>query len=766
MSVYIKRRGNVVLKKGIVLSVSRSSEKISEDIHLSIGGMSCAGCVVGVETALRSVPGVIEANVNFAEHTALVKGSVTTAALTDAVVQAGFEAAELRDEGDQSEKEAIELAYYRTLLTRAIVAALVGLPLFVAGMVGVLPDIFSDAGRLFWLFAGVVTLAVLVYSGGHFFSGALKSFHAHNANMDTLIAMGTGTAWLFSMVVIAVPNLVPPFAHHAYFEAAAIIIALINFGSALEMRARGRTSEAIKRLIGLQPKTARVVRNGVEQDILISEVGLDETLRVRPGERIPVDGTLIDGHSTVDESMLTGEPVPVSKQLGDEVVGGTINVAGSFLYQAKRIGSDTVLAQIIEMVRQAQSSKPAIGRLADKISAVFVPSVLLIAILTFVLWMHFSGQFSYALVATMTVLIIACPCALGLATPMSIMVGVGKAAEQGVLIRNGEALQQAGKLSVVVLDKTGTVTQGAPAVTKLQCFDGWSEEQLLQFAASVEAGSEHPLAAAIIAEAKQRDLTLLESQSFEAVVGHGVCAVVDGKSVLLGNSKLMKLNDIDVSNVMDDLHRLAVDAQTPMLLAVDNCLMGIVAVSDPIKADSKAAIERMHAIGLKVVMITGDQQASADAVARQVGVDEVIAEVLPQDKSSAVSALQQQGHVVGMVGDGINDAPALAQADVGFAIGGGTDVAIESSDITLMRGSLHGVVDAIQISRATLKNIKQNLFGAFVYNVLGIPVAAGVLFPLFGLMLSPIIAGAAMAMSSLTVVSNANRLRYVETGRK
>ena len=746
--------------------VGRSPEQISEDIHLSIGGMSCAGCVAGVETALRSVPGVIEANVNFAEHTALVKGAVSTAALTEAVVQAGFEAAELRDEDDQSEKEAIELAYYRTLLTRAIVAALVGLPLFVAGMVGVLPDISSDAGRLFWLFSGVVTLAVLVYSGGHFFSGALKSFRAHNANMDTLIAMGTGTAWLFSMVVIAVPNLVPPFAHHAYFEAAAIIIALINFGSAMEMRARGRTSEAIKRLIGLQPKTARVVRNGVEQDIQISEVVFDDTLRVRPGERIPVDGKLIDGYSTVDESMLTGEPVPVMKKIDDEVVGGTINVAGSFLYQAKRIGKDTVLAQIIEMVRQAQSSKPAIGRLADKISAVFVPTVLLIAILTFVLWMHFFGQFSYALVATMTVLIIACPCALGLATPMSIMVGVGKAAEQGVLIRNGEALQQAGNLAVVVLDKTGTVTQGAPAVTTLQCFDGCSETQLLQFAASVETGSEHPLATAIIAEAKQRDVALFEVQSFEAITGHGVRAVVDGKTVLFGNSKLMQAHDIDVSSVMADLNSLAVQAQTPMLLAVEKRLFGIIAVSDPLKEDSEMAIKRMHAIGLKVVMITGDQQATAEAVARQVGIDEVIAEVLPQDKSSAVSALQQQGYVVGMVGDGINDAPALAQADVGFAIGGGTDVAIESADITLMRGSLHGVVDALKISRATLKNIKQNLFGAFIYNIFGIPVAAGVLYPLFGLMLNPIIAGAAMAMSSLTVVSNANRLRYVEIERK
>jgi Cu+-exporting ATPase len=728
-------------------------------LRLSIGGMSCAGCVAGVETALRSVAGVTAASVNFVEHTALVEGRVNAAALVQAVTAAGYEAAVLTDGDATAEKEAAEFAYYRRLLRRALVAALVGGPLFVAGLAGVLPPLNTPGGRLFWLLAGLATLGVLIYSGGHFFSGTRKSFRAHNANMDTLIAMGTGSAWLYSMAVVIQPDLVPTLAQHAYFEAAAIIIALINFGAALEMRARGRTSEAIKRLIGLQPKMARVLRNGEELDVSIDSVGLDETLRVRPGERIAVDGIVIEGHSSVDESMLTGEPLPVAKQKGDEVVGGTINVSGSFLFQAKRIGSQTVLARIVEMVRQAQSSKPAIGRLADRVAAIFVPAVLIIAVVTLLLWLNLYPDASYALVASMTVLIIACPCALGLATPMSIMVGVGKAAEYGVLIRNGEALQQSGRLTTVVLDKTGTVTAGRPSVTTVIALGDWDESRLLAFAASVETGSEHPLAAAIIDAAQLPSDASLPVADFEAITGKGVSASVDGRRILLGNQRLMQDNHIDCHAVVAQLLKLAALAQTPMLLAIDEQLAGIIAVSDPVKPDSKAAIRRMHVIGLKVVMITGDHQATADAVAAEVGIDEVMAEVLPQHKADRVAALQQRGEVVAMVGDGINDAPALARSDVGFAIGGGTDVAIESADITLMRDSLHGVVDALLISRATLRNIHQNLFGAFFYNALGIPVAAGILFPVMGVMLNPMLAGAAMALSSLTVVSNANRLR-------
>jgi len=628
-----------------------------------------------------------------------------------------------------------------------------------------LPMLDMPGGRIFWLLVGAATLWVLVYAGGHFFRGAWKAFLAHNANMDTLIALGTGAARLYSILIVAFPGMVPSLARHAYFEAAAVIIALINLGQALEMRARGKTSEAIKRLIGLQPKTARVVRDGVERDIPISEVGLDETLRVRPGEKIPVDGVIIDGHSSVDESMLTGEPMPVEKKVGDEVVGGTLNKSGTFLFQAKRIGADTALARIIEMVRRAQSTKPAIGRLADKISAVFVPTVLILAVITFLVWHNVGPEpkFSYALVATMTVLIIACPCALGLATPISIMVGVGKAAEYGILIRNGEALQQAGKLTTIVLDKTGTVTEGHPAVTALVPAAGWDEDRLLALAASIEAGSEHPLAEAITVAAKTKGLKLSAAAGFEAIAGHGVSATIDGKRVLLGNARLMNKFHIDPGSLSGRAQELAARAQTPMFLAVDGVAAGIVAVADPIKPDSRDAIARLHALGLKVVMITGDNRATADAVAREVGVDEVMAEVLPGEKADKVTALQQRGEIVGMVGDGINDAPALAQADVGYAIGTGTDVAIESADVTLMRGSLHGVADAIAISRATVRNIKQNLFGAFIYNVLGIPVAAGVLYPLTGLMLNPMIAGAAMAMSSVTVVSNANRLRWFQS---
>lgn len=731
-------------------------------IRLSISGMSCAGCVASVENALNNVAGVSSATVNFAEHTATVEGNVSPDELVNAVVASGYEAAELKGGEDEAEKEAAEMEYYRRLLKKAGVAAIVGVPLFILGMSGLLPSMANDTGRFLWLIVGVVTIAVLVYSGGHFFTGAVKAARNHNANMDTLIALGTGTAWVYSMIIVAFPGLVPTMAQHAYFEAAAIIIALINFGSALEMRARGKTSEAIKRLIGLQPKTARVIRDGVEQDIAIEEVGLDETLRVRPGERIAVDGVIIEGHSSVDESMLTGEPIPVQKQQGDEVVTGTINKTGSFLFRAKRIGKDTALSQIIEMVRTAQSSKPAIGRLADKVSSIFVPTVLIIAVITFLAWFNFAAidqPVTFAIVTTMTVLIIACPCALGLATPISIMVGVGKAAEFGTLIRNGDALQQAGRLSTIILDKTGTVTEGRPSVTEIMPADDWSQDKLLQWAASLEQGSEHPLAEAIVNSASERQIQLLKAEQFNAISGHGVEGNIEDQQVLLGNRKLMQDRNIDISAIDDSAKELTRKAQTPMFMTVAGRVVGIISVADAIKEDSKTAIQRMHDLGLKVVLLTGDNQATAEAVARQVGIDEVIAEVLPQDKADKVASLQQRGDRVGMVGDGINDAPALARADVGFAIGTGTDVAIESADITLMRGSLHGVVDAINISNATVRNIKQNLFGAFVYNTLGIPIAAGVLFPIMGVLLNPMIAGAAMAMSSVTVVSNANRLR-------
>jgi Cu+-exporting ATPase len=763
-------------------------------VRLSIGGMSCAGCVATVENALKGVPGVNVAAVNFAEHTATVQGIAPPAVLIAAVKAAGYEAAELRGAQDEAEKEAAELAHYRALWRRFIVAAAVGAPLMLMEPFGLMPHVGIPATMPFWLAVGAASLFVLVYAGGHFFRGAWKSFVNHSANMDTLIALGTGTAWVYSMLVVLFPMVVPAEARHAYFEAAAVIIALINLGQALEQRARGKTSQAIKRLIGLQPRTARVVRDGQELDVPIEQVGLDETVRVRPGEKIPVDGVMIDGHSTIDESMLTGEPMPIEKKIGDAVTGGTLNKSGTFLFKATHIGADTVLARIIELVRRAQNAKPAIGRLADRISAVFVPGVLIIAVLTALAWYNFGPEprAAFVLVTAMTVLIIACPCALGLATPISIMVGVGKAAEYGILIRNGDALQQAGQLTAVVLDKTGTVTVGHPTVTTLvvapgilppatlarPCASpaaGFDEAELLRLAASLEQGSEHPLALAIVEAAKARHLELAKVSGFEAIAGHGVRGHVQnppippfekggngGISVLLGNAALMQREQVDVGVFADRARELAAQAQTPMYLAVDGRLAGIVAVADPVKPDSKAAIARLHALGLKVVLLTGDNRATAEAVAQQVGIDEVLAEVLPGDKAKKVEALQARGEVVAMVGDGINDAPALAQADVGYAIGTGTDVAIESADVTLMRGSLHGVPDAIAISRATVRNIRQNLFGAFVYNTLGIPLAAGVLYPLTGLLLNPVIAGAAMAMSSVTVVSNANRLRWFQ----
>lgn len=737
--------------------------------RLSIGGMSCAGCVASVETALNSVAGVEEALVNFAEHTAVVKGDMDIADVINAVKLASYDAAVLKggDEED-AEKEAVEFAYYRALLKKAWVAAIVGVPLFVGGMTGFFPEIDSKNGQLIWLLLGFLTLGVMFYSGKHFFTGAWKSFRVHNANMDTLIALGTGSACLYSFIIVLFPDSVPSLARHAYFEAAVIIIGLINFGSALEMKARGKTSEAIKRLIGLQPKTARVLRDGKEIDIPISDVGLDETLRVRPGERIAVDGVIIDGHSSIDESMLTGEPMPVAKNVGDEVSTGTINTSGTFLFTSKRIGSDTVLAQIIGMVRQAQSTKPAIGRLVDKVAAIFVPAVLILSVITFLIWFNFAAvdAASYALVTTMTVLIIACPCALGLATPISIMVGVGKAAEMGILIRNGDALQQAGKLTTIVLDKTGTVTEGKPALTEIIVSEGITETTLLTMAASIEAGSEHPLAAAIVNYAKEKEISLLPISKFEAVTGQGVRAEIEGQIILFGNARLMKNNNCDISQLENKAQQLSQQGRTSMFLASAGKLQGIIAVSDPVKKDSVEVIKRLQNLGMKVVMLTGDSQRTAEAVAKQVGVDDVIAEVLPQDKAAKIVSLQEQGEQVAMVGDGINDAPALAQANVGFAIGSGTDVAIESADITLMRSSLYGVADAIAISRATLRNIKQNLFGAFIYNSLGIPIAAGILYPLFGLLLNPMIAGAAMAMSSVTVVSNANRLRFLKMSRK
>ncbi|MGB7293786.1 MAG: heavy metal translocating P-type ATPase [Thermodesulfobacteriota bacterium] len=730
--------------------------------RLLIPDMSCASCVEAVEGGLRSVPGVTEANVNFADRTAMVTGDASAEDLVQAVTKAGYTASLIEDSRGDLDKDEAEIEHYRQLLRETTVSAVIGVVILFVMLFGLVPPLTESGGKLAGAALSILSLFVLVYVGGNFFTGAWKSFTNRSANMDTLIALGTGIAWLYSTFIIIFPYAVSEGARHLYFDTAVIIITLIKLGSALEMRARGKTSQAIKRLIGLQPKTARVIRGGEERDIAIDHVLVDDLIRIRPGEKIPVDGVIVEGRSSLDESMLTGEPIPVEKNPGDEVVAGTFNKLGTFTFKATRVGKNTALARIIELVRKAQNTKPAIGRLVDRVSSVFVPAVLIVAVLTAMIWLNFGPEpkSTFMLVTAMSVLIIACPCALGLATPISIMVGVGKAAEYGVLIRKGDSLQQAGQLTTVVLDKTGTITEGRPSVTAIEPLSGWSEMQILQIAASVEVGSEHPLAQSIIESAKNRYIKLEAVDSFEAIAGHGVKAKFKEQSVLFGNRKLMEKNGIDLLSLPEKADELAEYGHTCMYLAIDGSAAGIVAISDPVKSDSKSAVKRLHNLGVKVVMLTGDNKATANAVAKQTGIDEVIAEVLPEDKSKEVTKLQLRGEKVGMVGDGINDAPALASADVGFAIGSGTDVAIESADITLMRGSLHGVADAINISKATLRNIKENLFGAFIYNVLAIPIAAGLLYPFTGLLLSPIIAGAAMAMSSVTVVSNANRLRW------
>ena len=733
--------------------------------ELIIDGASCASCVSKIEKALLSVSGVQSAEMNFAQRTVQVKTNVDVTKLIQAVEKAGYNAKVSTSESEEEaldEKEQADWQYYKKLMRDMTLALVLGVPLMIYSLLVGEMTVNTDTERLVWLIVGLLTLGVMVFAGKHFYIGAWNSFKNHSANMDTLIALGTGTAWLYSMVVVFAPEIVPLMARHVYFEATAMIIGLINLGLALEVKARGKTSEAIKRLIGLQAKTARVIRDDKDIDIPIEDVLLNDLIRVRPGERISVDGDVVEGHTSIDESMLTGEPMPVEKSEDGQVVAGTINKSGSIVFKATRVGKDTALAQIINMVKRAQNSKPPIGRLADVISAYFVPVVMIIAVLSALVWLNFgpSPAIAYAMVSATTVLIIACPCALGLATPMSVMVGVGKAAEAGVLIRNGEALQTASKITTMVLDKTGTITQGAPKVTDIIVAGSQTEDEILQLVASLEAGSEHPLAMAIVESAADKGISPKKVTDFASLSGMGVQAKLQNKRLLFGNEKLMKEQGIAIDKFLDKAQQLAAEAKTPMYFAVDAGLAAVIAVADPIKSDSIEAIKRLQNNGIRVVMLTGDNRMTAKAVANMVGITDFVAEVMPEDKAKKVAEYQANGEIVGMTGDGINDAPALAHANVGFAIGTGTDVAIESADITLMRGSLHGLADAIAVSKATLTNIKQNLFGAFIYNVAGVPFAAGVLYPFFGLLLSPVIAGAAMAFSSLTVVTNANRLRF------
>ncbi|EMC1015483.1 copper-exporting P-type ATPase CopA [Enterobacter bugandensis] len=734
-----------------------AADDIDDSQQLLINGMSCASCVSRVQNALQAVPGVAQARVNLAERTALVMGSASAADLVQAVEKAGYGAEAIEDDAERRERQQeTAIATMKRFRWQAIVALLVGIPVMVWGMMGDNMMVTAD-NRTLWLVIGLITLAVMVFAGGHFYTSAWKSLKNRTATMDTLVALGTGAAWLYSMSVNVWPQWFPMEARHLYYEASAMIIGLINLGHMLEARARQRSSKALERLLDLTPPTARVVTDDGEKSVPLAEVQPGMTLRLTTGDRVPVDGEITQGDAWLDEAMLTGEPIPQQKSQGDAVHAGTVVQDGSVLFRASAVGSHTTLSRIIRMVRQAQSSKPEIGQLADKISAIFVPVVVGIALLSAAIWYFFgpAPQIVYTLVIATTVLIIACPCALGLATPMSIISGVGRAAEFGVLVRDADALQRASTLDTIVFDKTGTLTEGKPQVVAVSTA-GIAQEDALRLAAALEQGSSHPLARAILDKAG--DAALPQVSNFRTLRGLGVSGEADGHALLLGNQALLNENGVDTSALEEELKAQASRGATPVLLAVDGKAAALLAVRDPLRQDSVDALQRLHRAGYRLVMLTGDNPTTANAIAKEAGIDEVIAGVLPDGKADAIKNLQSQGRQVAMVGDGINDAPALAQADVGIAMGGGSDVAIETAAITLMRHSLMGVADALAISKATLRNMKQNLLGAFVYNSLGIPVAAGILWPLTGTLLNPVVAGAAMALSSITVVSNANRL--------
>ncbi len=737
-----------------------------QKIELPITGMTCANCAFTVERALKKTGGVVDAEVNFANERAVVTLVAGTPrdVLVAAVEKAGYGVVQAEDEAELEDAEqAAREAEVRHQIRRLVVGAIFTTPLFLLSMARDFNLLGAWAHEpwmnfVFWALATPVQF----YVGWDYYVGGYKALRNGAANMDVLVALGSSVAYFYSILVML--GVLPG---HVYFETAAAIITLIVAGKLLEARAKGRTSEAIKKLMGLRAKTARVIRDGVEQDIPVEQVRVGDIVIVRPGEKIPVDGVVVEGQSAVDESMITGESLPVDKSPGMEVVGATINKQGLLKFEATRVGRETALAQIIRLVEQAQGSKAPIQKIADQVAAIFVPIVIAAAVITFILWMIGVGDFTVALVRLTAVLVIACPCAMGLATPTAIMVGMGKGAENGILFKNSEALERAHKLTAVVLDKTGTITRGEPGVTDiLVAADDYNEETLLTLAASAERGSEHPLGEAIVRAAKERGLTLSEPQQFEAVAGQGIRAEIDGHGVLVGNLALMQDNGVHLNGLEAEARRLQQEAKTAMWLAVDQQAGGVIAVADTIKEGSIEAVRRMHDLGLTVVMMTGDNQATADAIAQEAGIDRVFAEVRPGDKADYVRQLQKEGYIVGMVGDGINDAPALAQADVGIAIGTGTDVAMEASDVTLISGDLRGVPRAIALSKATMRNIKENLFWAFGYNTVLIPVAAGILAPFawappFLQQLHPILAAFAMAFSSVSVVTNSLRLRRV-----
>ena len=748
--------------------------------RIAIRNMHCASCVTRIELALKMTPGVTAARASSLTNSVEVDYQPERTnfdQLRGAIESAGYRVVETKvsvsDQGGGDPVEAEREAEYALLMRKFWLAAAISVPVMALSYPDLIPGLRdwmpmgSTTRRVVWALLGVLSLPVLVWSGSQFFIGLWDGLKHRSANMHTLIAVGITAAYLYSVVAVAFPGLFPRAElAEVFWDVTTVVVALVVLGLAMEIKAKGSTSEAIKKLIGLQAKTARVERDGREIDLPVEEVVAGDVLVVKPGDKIAVDGEVIDGKSALDESMITGESMPVEKGPGDEVIGATLNKTGSFKFRATKVGKDTALASIIRMVQDAQGSKAPIQRVVDTVSGYFVPSVMILGVLAFMAWYLFGPEprLVYATIVLVTTLIIACPCALGLAPPTSLTVGIGKGAEHGILIRSGDALQSSEKLDAIILDKTGTITKGEPALTDVVA-SGFPDSDVLRLAASLERGSEHPLGEAIVKGAEARGLKLSDAKGFAAIAGHGVGGEVDGRSVLLGNAKLMRDRSIAIEHLAKDWERLAGEGKTPMFVAIDGKPAGLVAVADTVKPDSKAAVATLRGMGLEVVMMTGDNERTAKAIARQVGIERVLADVLPDDKAHEVQKLQLEGKSVGMVGDGINDAPALAQADVGFAIGTGTDVAIEASDVTLIKGSLVGVVTAIEISRATMRNVRQNLVGAFGYNVAGIPVAMGVLYPFIGLLLSPLIAAAAMAFSSVTVVSNANRLRSFKPER-
>jgi Cu+-exporting ATPase len=736
-----------------------------ESVVIPVSGMSCASCVATVEGALRLVDGVLGASVNLATEQAKVEyvpGVATPEALRQAIRDAGYEplAAEEGTVDREAERRAHELAALRG---RLIGAALLSLPILWGSLPHMGVHIWAPEILHNWIVQFLLAAPVQFWAGWRFYRGMWAATRHGTADMNTLIAVGTSAAYLYSAAATFFPGwfagsgLQPS----VYYETASIIIVFILLGRYLEARAKGRTSEAVRRLVGLQAKTARVIRGGGEVDVPVEEVQVDDIVVVRPGEKIPVDGVVLEGSSAVDESMITGESMPVEKAAGAEVIGATLNKMGAFRFRATKVGRDTALAQIIRLVEEAQGTKAPIQRLADRVAAYFVPAVIAVALITAAVWLIFGPRpaLTYALLNFVAVLIIACPCALGLATPTAIMVGTGRGAEAGILVRGGEALEVAHKITAVVLDKTGTLTRGAPSVTDVVAANGFDETTLLRLVGSAERASEHPIGEAIVARARDAGVTLGEASRFEAVPGQGIEAVVEGRAILAGNVALMDRHGVSLDGLSAHADTLAAAGKTPMLAAIDGRAAGIIGVADTLKAHSREVVAALRRRGLRVVMLTGDNRRTAEAVAGQVGVDRVLAEVKPEDKAAQIGALQREGHVVAMVGDGINDAPALARADLGIAIGAGTDVAIESAGVVLVGDDLRGVLSAIDLSRRTMRTIRQNLFWAFAYNVALIPIAAGVLYPFTGRLLSPVLAAVAMAASSVTVVSNSLRLR-------